>query len=678
MRRPLLASAIALVNAGAAFAQPAPVELGEIVVTASGFEQNISDAPASISVIPGEELARKNYTNITDAVKNIPGVFVNGGGNSQDISIRGMSENYTLYLVDGRPVSAGRNVNTNGLGGGKQIALPPASMIERVEVIRGPMSSLYGSDAMGGVINIITKKSTGEWSGSISSEYSKSFSDLNEDTRQSEVFVGGALVPGLIGLQLNGSWRDTEESQFISGDKNNESIPDSTRKQGSAKLLVTPDDQNEFELFYNSAEMDYRHNPGVSIEALDRRGNPAEAMQYSYHKDVYQLGHKGTFGNLAVDTYLQHDISERFQAPNDVERKEEVSTLNSQATYVLGNHIATFGGQYKDEELTNESNGLIEAGVPGAVKSMDRWIGALFAEVEWSVLEDLNVTTGLRYNDDELFGGHWTPRIYANYRFNPELTLKGGVSTGYKQPSLADATEGFALPTGRGSALIIGNEDLDPEKSTSYELGFVFNSLTRDFDASAMIFHTEFKDKIAEVRLCQGPESGFTTPGDRICEFPRNSGDVYYFISERQNIAEAEMQGVELTLNYGLTPSLALSSSYTYTESEQKTGKFKGDPLNKIPKHMANVGLDWQVSSLLSVWTDANVRGETSNFLGRDAMSEGTPGYGFVDLGMNYQLTDTARVKAGVYNIGDKEVTSESYGVVLDGRMFNVGLAVDF
>ena len=155
MRRrfPLLASAVALASAStASLAQTEPVELGEIVVTAAGFEQNISDAPASISVISGEELAKKSYKSIVDAVNNIPGVYVTGGGGAQDISIRGMHDSYTLYLVDGRPVSAGRSVNTNGQDGGKQIALPPISMIERVEVIRGPMSSLYGSEAMGGVI----------------------------------------------------------------------------------------------------------------------------------------------------------------------------------------------------------------------------------------------------------------------------------------------------------------------------------------------------------------------------------------------------------------------------------------------------------------------------------------------------------------------------------------------
>ncbi len=144
------------------------VELQPItVVTAAGYEQNIADAPASISVITREQLEKQSYSDVTDAVRNIPGVFVTGGGNMQDISIRGMDDTYTLYLVDGRPISAGRMVNTNGADGGKQIGLPPISMIERIEVIRGPMSSLYGSEAMGGVINIITRRGGDEWAGSI-------------------------------------------------------------------------------------------------------------------------------------------------------------------------------------------------------------------------------------------------------------------------------------------------------------------------------------------------------------------------------------------------------------------------------------------------------------------------------------------------------------------------------
>ncbi len=155
-----LAGAIALatLTATQARAEQALELQPTTVVSAAGYEQNIAQAPASISVITREQLEKQSYSNIVDAVKNIPGVYVTGGGQMQDISIRGMTSSYTLYLVDGRPISAGRSVNTNGSDGGKQIGLPPLSMIERIEVIRGPMSSLYGSEAMGGVINIITRK----------------------------------------------------------------------------------------------------------------------------------------------------------------------------------------------------------------------------------------------------------------------------------------------------------------------------------------------------------------------------------------------------------------------------------------------------------------------------------------------------------------------------------------
>ncbi len=232
---------------GSALADEA-AELEPVVVTASGYEQVLSDAPASISVISGEELNKQSYSDITDAMDNIPGVYVTGGGGSKDISIRGMDSSYTLYLVDGRPISDGRSVNTNGTDGGKQIGLPPISMIDRVEVIRGPMSSLYGSSAMGGVINIITKKTTDEWSGSVTTEYTHSLNDINNDGQQVSFVTGGPLIEGLLGVRVHGSWIGTEESDFIGGDDNAESTPDSDTRQGGAEFTLTPDSQNEYTL----------------------------------------------------------------------------------------------------------------------------------------------------------------------------------------------------------------------------------------------------------------------------------------------------------------------------------------------------------------------------------------------------------------------------------------------
>lgn len=644
-----------------------------VVVTAAGFEQNIADAPASISVISREELEKKSYTDITDAVKNIPGVYVTGGGKMQDISIRGMAPSYTLYLVDGKPVSAGRAVNTNGSDGGKQVALPPISMIDRIEVIRGPMSSLYGSEAMGGVINIITRKPEESWSGSISTEYTKSFNDINNDAQQVSLFAGGALIPGLLSAQVNGSWQGTDESDFVGADDSAASTPEGRRKKGGVKLILTPDEANEIGLSYDTAALDESSTPGKSVAAT------AAGSETTFHKDVYVLSHDGHYGDLQLSSYLQHDVSERVQ---DSTKKEEITILNSQASYFMGDHVLTFGGQYKFEDFTDETNGLLTSNVPGAVAQVDRWIAALYAEAEWSLTDELNLTTGLRYNDDELFGGHLSPRVYATYHLTPEWTFKGGVSTGYKQPGLAEATEGFGRGTGGGGspaphprALIIGNPELEPEKSTSYEAGFVYSSHQLGLSSSLMLFRTDFKDKIAEDRLCESPAGERDDPGTWSCHF---GGNDYLFLSTRKNIGEAMMQGVELTLDYDFTQDLRLSSSYTYTESEQQSGEFQGQPLNKVPEHMANVSLDWQATDTLDFWVQGNYRGETSDYLSRTSMSEGTPSYTLVDVGLVYQLAANTRVKAGLYNVTNKKVTNDDFEVVLDGRSLNLGLTVDF
>lgn len=653
----------------------APVSIEGTVVSASGFEQAIADAPASISVVSREELEKKSYTSVTDAVRNIPGLYVTGGGGMQDISVRGFAPTYTLYLIDGRPVSAGRNVNTNGNDGGKQIGLPPLSQIERIEVVRGPMSSLYGSEAMGGVINIITRDSGDEWSGTLATEYTRAENDVSSDRYLANVFAGGALVPGLLGMQVNTAYQATDESEFqsVSG-SSSESTPESTQRRIGTKLILTPNETDEIGLGYETASLEYTHTPGLSI------AEDAMLSTYRYDKDVYTLSHDGEYERLLLSSYLQHDVSDKVQ---DATKKEEVTIFNTQGTYFASSHFFTFGGQYKLEEFVDETNGLLTSDIPGAVRSVDRWIGAVFVEAEWNIVDKLSITTGLRYNDDELFGGELTPRVYAVYRATENFNLKGGVSTGYRQPTLSSATAGFGRGTGGGGspaphprALIIGNPDLKPETSTNYEFGYVYDRPEIGLSTSLVLFHTDYEDKIAEDRFCESEGGGDRDdPSTWTCAF---GGNNYLFLSTQKNIDDAEIQGVEFSLDYALTPALRLSASYTYTASEQKSGEFAGEPLNKIPKNMANVSFDWQASALLTAWAQANYRGRTSDFLSRTSMSSGTPGYTFVDAGIVYRVTPTADLKAGLYNLANKEVTNETYGVVLDGRRVVVGLTVDF
>ena len=134
-------------------------QLQTIVVSATGYEQDVSKAPASITVISREELDKREYNDITDVLRSVPGVVITGENASQTVSIRGMSSNYTLFLVDGkRQYSKDVNPNGDDYGMEKNI-LPPVASIERIEIIRGPASTLYGSDAMGGVLISLRKKS---------------------------------------------------------------------------------------------------------------------------------------------------------------------------------------------------------------------------------------------------------------------------------------------------------------------------------------------------------------------------------------------------------------------------------------------------------------------------------------------------------------------------------------
>ncbi len=685
-----LAGAIAIATwmSAPAHAQQ-PLELQPTtVVTAAGYEQNIADAPASISVISREQLEKQSYTSVVDAMRNIPGVFVTGGGNQQDITIRGMGSEYTLVMVDGRPISAGRQTQTNGTSGGKQqLALPPLAMIERIEVIRGPMSSLYGSEAMGGVINIITRRSADEWAGTVRAERMFSQNDYNEDEYHTELFAGGALIPGLVGLQLNGAYTNTYESDYVGGEAFNsgESKPETRDRNAGAELFLTPTERDRITLGYRDTTQTARHTAGKSAPVTTT--TPAgQTTSNRFEKKVWTLSHDGNYGDVLLNSYLQRDVSERVQ---DLSMEETVNLFNTQGTFFWGQHTVTFGAQYKDEEFVNGQNVLFNDGIPGGVHKADRWLAALYSEVEWGLTDAFSLTTGLRYNDDEFFGGHLSPRVYGVYRMSPSLVLKGGVSTGYKQPTLTQSTEGFGGRTGGGGspnvggngqplprALSIGNADLDPETSTSYEVGFVYNEPSIGLGTSVMLFHTVYKDKIAEDRFCTSPNAANNNDvANYACSF---GGNNFYFLSTTRNIDEAVIQGVELTLDYELMSNLNWMSSYTFTDSEQKTGDFKGEPLNRQPRHMFNTNLDWRVSDKLNLWSQYNYRSRTSDYLSRTTMSEGTPGYGFFDVGAVYALTKNVDLTAGLYNVADKEVSNEDYEVVLDGRRVVVGMSIDF
>ena len=652
-RRRLVCAIAAATWASTPVSAAEPVELSNVVVTASGFQQQIKEAPASISVVTREQLEKKSYRDVTDALRDIPGVVITGGASSSDISIRGMASKYTLILIDGKRMES-RATRPNSDGPGiEQGWTPPLEAIERIEVVRGPMSSLYGSDAMGGVINIITRKVADTWHGGIRTE--KTFQDRSDsgDYHSINGYLSGPLVDGLLGLQVYGQTSRRDEDDIPRGF--NQQKTDSA----TAKLSFTPNEANDLVLEVGKTEQERN-------ASLNRSGTGNTDSLSDYDRTHYSISHTGRWDSGQSETYLQQ---ERIENPGR-EMELENSVFNTQSSLFLGDHVATLGGQYKYEDLSDNGNQL--AGAEDLTR-LTRWSWALFAEDEWSLTDSFALTTGLRMDRDENYGTHWSPRVYGVWQATEQWTVKGGVSSGYRSPDIRAAVDSWGQITGGGRgdpAVIVGNSSLKPEESLSQEIGVLWDGLN-GVSAGVTLFNTDFEDKITELRRCTD------TTGNASGQCVVN-GEAYRFISDRVNVDEARMRGVEATFDWDITASVSLAANYTYTESEQRSGDFRGEPLNQMPKHMFNTTLDWQASNRLGSWARLNYRSETSEYLSRTSMAESTPAYTLVDVGGTYDVNQNLKLLAGVYNVFNEQIDYASYETVLDGRRYTVGMSVSF
>ena len=648
LRRTLLAGAISSLASSGVLAQETP-RLDDVVVTASGFEQQISSAPASISVISREELERGHYQNVTDALRDVPGVIVTGGGagdRGNDISIRGMPSQYTLILVDGRPQSS-RESRPNGSAGFEQDWLPPLQAIERIEVVRGPMSTLYGSDAIGGVINVITRKVADEWHGNVQLDTVLQENSNSGDSRQANFYLSGPLVGDRLGLQVYGRASERDEDDILNG------YEEKSLQSLTARLNFAANDNHDFTAEAGVTEQDRYSRVGRSGAAEGCRGGCTDSIG-EYTNTHVAVTHSGRFDWGTSETFVQRERSDNKS--RDIEITN--TTAKTSAVIPLGMHLVTVGASYEEESLNDTTTNRISDRTE--IENSQR---ALFVEDEWMLTDTWALTGGLRVDDDDNFGSHVSPRLYSVWNATPDWTLKGGVSTGYRSPSLREITPDWGQVSRGGN--IYGNPDLKPETSLNKEIALLYAN-DAGLSGSLTLFHNDFEDKITRIAC----------PVDICTDGPNDFGsDPTY----RVNVDEAITQGVEASLAAPLTDAVSLTASYTFTDSEQKSGQYAGEPLTQLPRHQVSATLDWQVNSRLSQWTKVSYRGEESQpTTGPSQSSIVAPSYTFVDAGMGYKLNDSTTVNAGIYNLFDERITYEEYGYVDDGRRVWLGLNVAF
>ncbi|KAB8054453.1 TonB-dependent receptor [Janthinobacterium sp. FT14W] len=638
--------------------------MNTVVVTASGTAIDIKDAPASISVITREEIERQPVYDLNTLLRRIPGVTGGTGpeGEASKIKLRGLPDKYTLILVDGKRVGSSADTAYRPDLGRQDLNWISPDMIERIEVVRGPMSSLYGSDAMGGVINIITRKVPGKWNGSATANYTQPQDSGRGTAHQLGVNLAGPLSD-TVGMRLGvGQTRQNPDEKAAGkaggmGGERNQTVSGQLNWALGKKQNL-------------SLDASYGKQQSTDSTTLDADGYPlfgAWGASKLIRKSA-SLGYEGRwdFGKTTVNLY-HNDFDNEVVG---TVAKSKDSTLDASLEKRVGwggiEQMLVMGGQWKHQELTNtDTIGTIPTdylGNPVSGATLSGTTSALFAEDQLFLRENLTATAGLRLDHHSKFGNHYSPRLYLVYHPAPAWTIKGGISQGFRAPSLKENSPAAATQSGgrgcgslkplgyiTGGCYMAGNADLKPETSTAGEIGVAWEQ--NGWDVGLTWFHTDFKNKIDYAPLGFYQKQWWT---------------------KMTNIQKARTSGLEATATIPLTKNLNWRNNVTYmAEAKNLT---TGANLLSTPKLSWYSALGWQVNDQLFGEVSAQYTGKEL-----DAGKLADKAYTIVDTVVSYKVTPQWTVRGGVQNLLKKGPMAD--GLVdyyVPGRRMFVGLTSRF
>jgi len=664
--RTRLATACLLALPGLAAAEAAAdastKDLDTVVVTASGSQQWIKDAPASISVISREDIERQPVPDLAALLSRVPGVTggLSAVGEQSKIKLRGMPSNYTLVLVDGKRMGSSASTNYRPDLGRQDLNWISPDQIERIEVVRGPMSSLYGSDAMGGVINIITRRIGDEWNGSATHSYTRPADGKRGDTQQIGATFSGPLGERF-GLRIgaNSMRRDSDRSN--GGVYGNAYAGEKDRNVDALLQWKLSDAQ---ELSLEAGHGVQQAFIDASLEKQDEGAWGASELKRS----SLALNHDGKwrFGNSKISAYwteYRNDIG----AAGRSEATDTIIDGSLTTPFTLGvEHQFAVGGQWKRQELTNTDTigraPIDYAGnaVSGSTLDVDTW--ALFAEDELKLHRTLALTVGARLDHHEQFGGHVSPRAYLVWHPAQQWTIRGGVSKGFRAPSLTENSASAATQSGgrgctsliplgytRGGCYMAGNPDLDPETSTNREIGISFDNDL--IDVGVTYFHTDFRNKIEYAPL--GRFNGI-------------------WWTRMSNVQRARTRGMEGNLNVRFGEQWRWRTSATWMKEARNLTT--GRNLIDTPEFSGYSSLDWAPSTVFSGSLSAQYTGRQTG-----TATTFLKAYTLYDLTAAWNVNEVLTLRGGVSNLADKKLYAEgSTDYFVAGRSYFLSVTARF
>ncbi|HDS16658.1 MAG TPA: TonB-dependent receptor [Proteobacteria bacterium] len=598
----LLLSGVAVAANENSWSQGRDQNAEQIVVTATKTEKNLEATPGSIEVVTAEEIEEMNALTVAEALENALGLVVSSEtGRVKSPSIRGAKSKHTLVLIDGRRIVAGFGdlVNINQI---------PVVMVDRIEVVRGPASSLYGSDALGGVVNIITRKPTATLRGELTGQYG-----INKDS-EGDAFLGSAWGNAFLGpVNFNGGvqYRGKDKWNRIDGDELDDG-DDIEIASGSARF--------SFKLWDNqmlTGGLDYSNGSMEGLRFIEGKSRNREV-------DDEHLSGFLQYDARVMDKYQFTLLVNRSQFTNEVTLDPAASSTEEGAKdYVLNQvegrfsgllferHLATVGVEFRDE--TREDN---------SGRKLDADNLSCFIQDEYQITDSLYLVLGARYDEHSEFGSELTPKISLVCDINSHLKWKASYGQGFRAPSISELF--ITSWRQRGKIIYEANPDLDPETSKSYEVGL--EGYYGCFRGGVTAFRNDYDDLI-EARFVESIGSG------------QQKKD-YYIL---ENVASARTQGVELRGNLSLPLGFSLDGGATWLDTENReTGK----ELEGQPNFKGDLKLSYQNEVLR---LHANLR---TSYYGKAYSSAGDePDYALVHAYVAKGITDQLKLFVGIDNL---------------------------
>lgn len=596
----------------------------EIVVTASGFEQPREETGQAITVIDAEELERTQTAVISDILKTVPGVRIasNGGvGGVSSAFVRGGESSQTLVLIDGVRINDPSSPNAAFDFG----ALLTGN-IDRIEVLRGPNSVIWGSQAIGGVVNIRTEAPTDDLSIKARGEYGY------RDTTDLSANVSG--TSGIFSGSIGGSYFRTDGISALSAGTERDGY---RNHAANAKVKVAFTDAISLDLrgYYNKGRVEF---DDPFAPAPETNFPETENEQFVAYAGLNASFADGRFRNRLAYTHtdIQRTGTEQPANPfsfNVNEFNGKIDRFEYHGAFdLIGALTLVFGVEH---ERAFASTFFPANGTPNPDTAKYR-VTSVFGQAIVKPFDGLTVTGGVRHDDYNIYGGETT--FGANLAYTPNdgrTVFRGTYAEGFRAPTLTESTLPF------------GNPNVRPETAKSYDVGIEHSFIDGAVTAGATYFNRKSNDQIT-----------------------------FSFVTfQSENIARVRSDGLEFSLDIRPTEALRVSADYSLVDAKDRSpGATFGNRLARRAKDSANVAIDWETPWGLSLGSSILIVGDSFDNLANTVRLDG---YALVSVRAAYAIGERLELFGRVENLFEERYqTVARYGVY--GRNAYVGVRARF